>query len=82
MQWTYVLLIEASLAHDIVGMGAEEPLVSEVPLQPYAMGLGAQEPPVSVEGYRGKATRIRELKLPRREADPPNHLDDVVDSDQ
>ena len=28
-----------------------------------------------------KATWKREFKLPRREAGPPNHLDDEVDSD-
>jgi len=29
-----------------------------------------------------KATWKREFKLPWREAGPPNHLDDKVDSDQ
>jgi len=31
---------------------------------------------------RCKATWIREFKLPWREAGPPNHRDDKVDSDQ
>ena len=31
---------------------------------------------------RYKATWEREFKLPWREAGPPNHLDDEVDSDQ
>ena len=31
---------------------------------------------------RCKATWKREFKLPWREAGPPNHLDDKVDSDQ
>ena len=31
---------------------------------------------------RSKATWKRESKLPWREAGPPNHLDDKVDSDQ
>ena len=36
---------------------------------------------VHAEG-RYKAAWEREFKLPRREAGPPNHLDDKVDSDQ
>ena len=31
---------------------------------------------------RCKATWKREFKIPRREAGPPNHHDDKVDSDQ
>ena len=42
---------------------------------PYANG------PVVEEG-RCQATWKREFKLPWREAGPPNHLDDKVDSDQ
>jgi len=34
------------------------------------------------EEGRCKATWKREFKLPWREAGPPNHLDDKVDSDQ
>ena len=35
-----------------------------------------------VVGGRCKATWKREFKFPWREAGPPNHLDDQVDSDQ
>ena len=42
------------------------------------LGLGALG---TCEG-RYKATRKREFKLPWREAGPPNHHDDKVDSDQ
>ena len=35
-----------------------------------------------VQDGRCKATWTREFKLPCREAGPPNHLDDKVDSDQ
>jgi len=38
--------------------------------------------PVSGLGLRKKATWKREFKLPWREAGPPNHHDDKVDSDQ
>ena len=37
---------------------------------------------VCVSEDRCKATWKRELKLPWREAGPPNHYDDKVDSDQ
>ena len=44
--------------------------------------LGAAAWHGAVKGGRCQATWIREFKVPWREADSPNHHDDVVDSDQ
>ena len=44
--------------------------------------LGLYQKPIYIDiGGRCKNTWKREFKLPWREAGPPNHLDDGVDSD-
>ena len=50
----------------------------------HAGGLGASGEQVHPQPQKGryKATWKREFKHPGREAGPPNHLDDKVDSDQ
>ena len=64
-------------------MGSGEIRVREMGAPRHVLG------PVDSDGYppprkegRCKATWKREFKLPWREAGPPNHHDDKVDSDQ
>jgi len=47
-----------------------------------AGGPKVYTPVPNVQGYLAHKTWKREFKLPWREAGPPNHHDDKVDSDQ
>ena len=62
---------------------SEVPLSREMLMLPISFSDEECERPVGgiLEG-RCKATEKREIELPWREAGPPNHLDDKVDSDQ